>query len=94
MRYEVGKYTYGGTCVRAITNDGEPYATCSVNLVDYGLVPKDDMIIVPTYQFTEEVNDKIISDLADEVIESFTFGPYNCAATLIRLKSEYAERVK
>ena len=89
MFYITSTYRYGGTAVEAYTDEGEPYATCSINLSDYGIIPEPGQIIIPTYQFSEELNEKFIFDLAEEVIATVPFGPYDAKGVLIRLKPEY-----
>ena len=87
MFYRIeGEYVDGSLCVQAYEDD-EPYATCSVCLVDYGITPQKGQIIVPTYKLMGE-GERIVSDLADEVIKTVHFGPFNAEGTLIRLKSE------
>lgn len=88
MEYRTAKYAYGGIAVMAFEN-GEPFANCSVCLYDYGYIPPKGHIVVPTYKLLKETNDKIISDIADEVVGTITFGPYKAEGTLIRLKEEY-----
>lgn len=89
MKYVTEKYVYGGTSVMAYTDDGEPYAHCSVCLAGYGLVLPEDHIIVPAYELTEDAKKVILDDLADEICGTVTFGPYNAEGILIRLKPEY-----
>ena len=89
MRYVTEKYVAGGTAIQAFTDDDEPYATCSICLAEYGFVPKDNEIVVPVYKLVGGAAEKIIADLADEVLGTVTFGPYGAEGRLIRLKKEY-----
>lgn len=86
MRYEISEYKVGGTAVQAYTEEGEPYATCSVCLAEYGFIPDEGEIVVPSYHFTEDVLEQILSDICDEVIAEITYGPFDSRGLWIRLK--------
>ena len=52
MIYYRGKYMAdNSTAIQAYTDDGEPYATCTVCLAEYGMTPpSEDYVFVPTYK--------------------------------------------
>ena len=89
LKYYRGEYTYGGTAIKCRDEEGFPYADCSVCLVDYGFFPKEDEIVVPTYQMMPQDAQKIISDLAEEVKGTVKFG--YAEGTLIKLRSDWKE---
>ena len=88
LKYYRNEYVAGGTAI-SCWEDGEPYADCSVCLVDYGFVPKEDEIVVPTYQMLPADAQRIIDDLADTVLGTIKFG--YAEGTLIKLRSDWRE---
>lgn len=89
LTYTVTRYPSGGGTAILAKENGEPYCDCSVNLIDYGIRPSKSQIIVPVHKMSKELAEKIISDLAKEVVCEITFGPFNSKGVLIKLKDEY-----
>lgn len=89
LKYYKGKYIAGGTAIKCVDEEGFPYADCSVCLVDYGFIPDEDEIVVPTYQMMPNDAQMIISDLAKEVKGTVKFG--YAEGVLIKLKDEWKE---
>ena len=75
MVYYRGKYTAdNSTAIQAYTNDGEPWATCTVCLVDYGMTPPDENhIFIPKYKLFK-FYDQFVEDLVDEVLYPVPIG--------------------
>lgn len=91
-----GQYADGSLCVEAYeynAEDGyyEPYAECSVCLAEYGFTPDPDQIVIPVYK-TFGFEEQIIADLAEEVVGEITFGPFDAAGLVIRLRDTFLEK--
>ena len=67
MKYVRDKYLAdNSTAIFALTDYGEPYATCTVCLKGYGITPpSEDCVFVPTYKlgdFYEEFKEALIEE--------------------------------
>ena len=89
MYYETNQYIGGGTAIEAYTEEGEPFAECSVCLASYGFVPAENQIVVPVYKMSESTAERIVDDLAKKVIGEVKFGPFDATGLLIELEEEY-----
>ena len=74
--YYKGQYQNGTTAIEAVeAATGEPYATVSVNLEGYGMLPKDENhIFVPTYNFSKEFLETLMEDLIKKVVREVPIG--------------------
>lgn len=89
LKYYRDEYVAGGTAIRCDDEDGYPYADCSVCLADYGFIPPEDEIVVPTYKMMPADAQMIIGDLAKEVIGTVRFG--YAEGTHIKLRDDWKE---
>lgn len=75
--YYKDKYAEGGTTaiVAVEKSTGEDYADVSVNLIGYGMKPRNENhIFVPSYNFTKETLETFISDLGKKVVREIPIG--------------------
>lgn len=64
-----GKYADGTTAIQAVTEEGEVWATMSVNLGGYGMSPRDENhIFVPTYKLDPDTFEVFKKTLVAEVV--------------------------
>ena len=90
MKYYRGKYVAdNSTAIEAYTDDGEPWAVCTVCLADYGMkTPSEDFIFVPTYKLFN-FYEQFKKDLIEEVVMPVRFG-YG-EGVLAKLKPNWKE---
>jgi hypothetical protein len=94
MIYRRAVYTSNGQlAIHATTDDGEPYATVTVNLEAYGIHPAQDWIFIPAYKFTNEFVRKVTEDLGstragDEIME-FYIGEHKAKVLAMKLRKDW-----
>lgn len=63
------QYADGTTAIQAVTADGEPWATMSINLGGYGMFPQsENHIFVPTYKLDSDTFEAFKSALVKKVV--------------------------
>jgi len=89
LKYYRGEYKAGGTAIRCVDEEGFPFADCSVCLADYGFIPPENEIVVPTYNMLPVDAMRIIRDLAHEEIGTVHFG--YATGVHIKLRDDWKE---
>lgn len=91
MKYYRGKYVADkSTAITCTTDDGEPYATLSICLADYGMTPlSENQIFVPTYKMCDEDYEMFKRDLFKRELMEVQFG-YG-KGMLVELRDDWKE---
>ena len=89
MIYYRGEYVAGGTAILCTTDDGEPYADISVCLINYGIMPPKNQIVVPTYELSEEFYQQVKKTLIKREINEVKFG--YAKGVLVELRDDWEE---
>lgn len=94
MKYTRSFYVSNGTtAIEMWSDNGEPWATVTVNLQDYGMIPEDENhIYIPAYKLNVDLVEQITKDLVEEVVCTEYIG-YNgdCKVLYARLRPDWKE---
>lgn len=92
MKYEKCEYVHGGTAIKAYSDWGEPWATVSINLTDYGLKPEDsNHIFIPVYKLDETTVETIKHDLVEAVVREVRIGDFKAPCLYVKLKENWRD---
>lgn len=85
------QYADGQTAITLTCENGEPYATVSVNLSAYGLtLPANQIAVDHNLMHDEELLVKFIKGFCeipkDGKFNAVTYGPFNCESLILTLK--------
>lgn len=81
-----GRYSNGSLALSLETLDGEPLATASVNLQEYGLLPPDGHIYVKNYSEGAGLAEALEQAGVAVPVGVVEFGPFSTTATLMRIR--------